>query len=385
MKILVGIDVAKSKHDVYAVNQETGEIIVSSMKIKNSLSGFNRLWDKIKTFIPSDVLIGMEETGHYHQNLACFFHGKGFEIGLLNPLATNRLRQTTLRKTKTDKVDCKVIVTAMGLGMHYAFKAPEPAFDDMKSLARHRFYLVGEQSKLKQKLHKAIDVAFPEYHGFFSKIHTKTSYALLKSFSTAEEILRGASETVQTVLDTYQRRYSAYKLQGLAETSIGSHSLSVSFEVKSLIRLIESLEEQIKTTENALEELLLASQKTILSIPGVSVVLGSMILGEIGDISRFGSPKKLLAFAGLDPTVYQSGQYLAPQSRQSKRGSKYLRYALLKVASIIVNHDPTFKVYYTSKKSQGKHHNVILGHVAKKLVSVLFKLLTENIEFESKN
>ena len=385
LSIIVGIDVAKDKHDIYALNNLTGEIIIPHMKIKNNLKGFTKLLEKLKSFNPQDVLIGMEETGHYHQNLANFFHGKGFDIGMLNPLQTNRLRQTDIRKTKTDKIDCKVIVQALILNYHYSFTPQEPAYDDIKYLSRHRFYLVKEQTKLKQKLHKAIDVAFPEYHGFFSKIHTKTSYAVLTLFSTAADISKARTDSLQKALNTYQNRYSANDLKAMAKESIGTHSMAVSFEIKSLIQLIQQIGAQIKTTEETLEELVLSCQTTILSIPGISVALGAMILGEIGDISRFGSPKKLVAFAGLDPTVYQSGKYLAPQSRQSKRGSKYLRYALLKASSILYLHDLTFNDYYTLKKSQGKHHDVILGHIGKKLINVLFKLLSENIEFKSMN
>lgn len=376
--IFIGIDVSKFKHDVYAYNQVTGEVLISNLTINNNLDGFSTLFNKISNWPLDDVIVGMEETGHYHQNLADFLHRKHVPVGLINSLQTSRLRQTSVRKTKTDKIDCRVITQALNLGLHHLYEPQKDALDDLKSLSRLRHYLVGQRSQLKNKLIKSLDVVFPEYHKFFSSIHSKTSYTLLLECASAFEIAKVRVDHLQNILDTHQSRYDAQTLKDLAKASIGTYSMSAVMEIQSYIHLINGLSSQIKTVEENLEQLYDSSQSTIDSIPGISTVLASMIVGEVGDINRFDSPKKLLAYAGLDPSVHQSGQYEANQSSMSKRGSKYLRYALMKAASITYRHDATFNDYYTRKKAQGKHHLVVLGHCSKKLVNIIYKLMKSN-------
>ena len=122
-------------------------------------------------------------------------------------------------------------------------------------------------------------------------------------------------------------------------------------------------------------------KSVLFTIPGIGIVNGGIILGEIGDIHRFSAPNKVLAYAGLDPTVYQSGNFQAKRTRMSKRGSKVLRYALMNAAHNVVKNNKTFKEYYDSKRAEGRSHYNALGHCAGKLVRVIYKMLTDNVEF----
>ena len=126
---------------------------------------------------------------------------------------------------------------------------------------------------------------------------------------------------------------------------------------------------------------MIAMDSVILTVPGIGFLNGAMILGEIGDISRFSNPSKLLAYAGLDPTVNQSGKFTAKTTRMSKRGSSLLRYALINAAWNVSLNNKTFNDYFVLKKSQGNGHYAALGHVAHKLVRVIFKMLRDNVAF----
>ena len=131
-----------------------------------------------------------------------------------------------------------------------------------------------------------------------------------------------------------------------------------------------------------MEDIVKSLDSVIMTIPGIGYINGGMILGEIGDIARFTSPSKLLAFAGLDPSVYQSGNFQAKHTRMSKRGSRALRYALMNAAHNVVKNNQTFKEYYEQKKSDGRSHYNTLGHCAGKLVRIIHKMLTDNVEFD---
>jgi len=180
-------------------------------------------------------------------------------------------------------------------------------------------------------------------------------------------------------------RYSedkARELKLLAKESIGVNNPAIATQIKYIINQLYLLETQIKSIDNDIKQIMDKLNSPILTVPGIGYTLGAIIISEIGDITRFSNPSKLLAFAGLDPSVKQSGNFNANTTRISKRGSKYLRYAINRAAFIITWNNEQFHKYYTAKRAEGKSHYNAIGHVSGKLVKIIYKILSDNIPFK---
>lgn len=387
--IYIGIDVAKYKHDCCIVDSD-GVIINDSLRISNTRKGFDMLYSNIISILPnkdiSNVKIGLESTGHYSTNLQNFLYAKGFQLSILNPLATNLFRKAqTLRKTKTDKTDALVIAKMLFSDDTKSYSPVSYQIQELKSLTRHRYRLIGYRSKLKVSINRLIDIIFPELPNHVWSIHQSSSYALLSELSNPTEISNCHITKLTNLLQkaSYGKygKSKAIEIKEAAKTSIGTSTRSLSFELKQTIRLINSVQAEVDALDNQIKEVILEINSPIMSIPGISYTLASIILAEIGDIDRFSEPAKLLAFAGLDPSTYQSGKYNATHTPMVKRGSTYLRWAILTAARTVSMRDSTFSGYLAKKQSEGKHYYIAMSHVAKKLIRVIFYLLKNNTAF----
>lgn len=384
--IYIGIDIAKNSHFASAVNSD-GEVVIKPFSFDNSREGFNLFLTKLKDFSTEDCLVGLESTGHYGDNLICFLFPKGFKIGLINAIQTNSLRNSNIRKTKNDKVDTFLIAKCLVLGDYTIIQEKDINIIKLRTLCRFRFDIIQSQTKLKTQLTTCLDLLFPELNNFFKgNLHLKTSYTLLEKYSSSKEISKVRINTLTKLLASASKgKYSydeALNLKNLAKESIGVDNPAISIQVKCLINQLALLKEQISSIDKNIKEIMDELNSPILTIPGIGYTLGAIILSEIGDIKKFSNPTKLLAYAGLDPSVRQSGNFNAKTTRISKRGSKHLRYAIHRASFVIVYNNDVFYEYYTTKRSKGKSHNNALGHVCHKLVRVIFKLLTENIPFK---
>lgn len=380
-----GIDIAKNKHWARVVNSN-GQTIVEPFEFENNHKGFKFLLDQVKHLDLTNILFSMESTGHYDRTLSKFLLKNNCKIGSINPLQTNALRKVEIRKTKNDKIDTGIIAKCALLGNFSTVNESDPLLEELKSLTRFREQLVKDRTRAKLRLVSCLDQSFPELDSFFKgNLHLDTSYALLEKYSLPTDLKNVRIDTLITLLSTNSKgRYSkeeASKLKDLAKDSIGINNPSLSIQIKLLIKQIKLLNEQIEEIESKTKSIMDELDSVILSIPGISYTLGSIILSEITDINNFSESCKLLAFAGLDPSVIQSGNFNAPSTKISKRGSSSLRYALVKAASLIIRYNDTFNKYYTEKRNQGKDYYCALGHVAHKLVRVIFHLLKNNEVF----
>lgn len=383
--IYIGIDIAKNSHFASAVNSD-GEVLVKPFSFENSRDGFNFFLNRFKAFSVNDCLVGLESTGHYGDNLICFLFPKGFKIGMINAIQTNSLRNSNIRKTKNDKIDTFLISKCLILGDYTSIQEKDINAIRLRTLCRFRFDVIQSQTRLKTQLTTCLDLIFPELNNFFKgNLHLKTSYALLEKYSSPLEISKTRIDTLTKLLASASRgKYSydeAVILKNIAKLSIGVDNPAISIQIKCLIKQLDLLKEQISSIDKNIKEIMDNLNSPILTIPGIRYTLGAIILSEIGDIKRFSNPTKLLAYAGLDPSVRQSGNFNAKTTRISKRGSKHLRYAIHRASFVIVYNNDVFYEYYTTKRSKGKSHNNALGHVCNKLIRVIFKLLTENIPF----
>ena len=380
--IFVGIDVAKNKHDCFIINSD-GEILSDVFTIENNKVGFDKLYEKITSVAVdlSNIKVGLEATGHYSYNILEYLLNKGLSAYVINPLHTNLYRKSlSLRKTKTDKVDAHTI--AMMLMSDVDLKSYSDTLyhnQELKSLTRYRFDKVSERAKLKQSVSRLVTILFPELEKLVSTIHSASVYALLCEFPGASLIANANITRLSNLLIKASKgRHTkdfALTVKEAAINSIGSSMPAKSLELKHTIKLIQELNSEIDEIEAEILNIMNEIDSPILSIPGINYRMGAMILAEIGDFNRFDSPDKILAYAGLSPSTYQSGQLISSHSKMEKRGSRYLRYALFNAAKYVCIWDPTFAAYLAKKRAEGKHYNVAVSHAAKKLVRVIFHLV----------
>lgn len=380
MTILVGIDVAKDKHDCFIMNSE-GEVLAKPFTILNNKEGFDFLYEKIQSVSSSDkIKVGLEATGHYSYNIIGFLLNKGLATFILNPLHTNLYRKSlSLRKTKTDKIDSKTI--AMMLLSDVSLKSYSDISyhnEDLKSLTRYRFSKVEERAKLKTSFSRLAQILFPELEKLVPTLHMTSIYQLLEEFPSASAIasvhLTRLTNLLSKASKGHYDRETAIKIRDAAKNSIGSNMPAKSLELKHTIKLIRALTIDIDEIEAEISKMMDKIASPITTIPGIGNNMGAMIISEIGDFSRFSSPDKILAYAGYSPSTYQSGKLDNCYAHMEKRGSRYLRYALFQATQRVCHLDSTFSAYLAKKRAEGKHYYVAISHAVKKLVRVIFHL-----------
>lgn len=381
MIVSVGIDVAKDKHDCFIQSSE-GKVLVDVFTIPNNMDGFRSLLAKIRACTaPEDkIRVGLEATGHYSYNILGFLLDNGLATYVLNPLRTNLYRKSlSLRKTKTDRVDARTIA-AMLLSDTGLKPYSDTAYhnEELKSLTRYRFDKVKERAKLKTSVSRLVCILFPELEKLVPTLHTASVYALLEEFPGSKQIAGAHLTRLKSLLENASRgRYKrdmAVTVRDAAQNSIGSKMPAKSLELQHTIRLIRELDAEINEIEVEIEAIMGENDSPITTIPGIGYRMGAMILAEVGDFSRFASPDKLLAYAGMSPSTYQSGRIKNCYPHMEKRGSRYLRYALYNATKYVCLWEPTFAAYLAKKRAEGKHYNVAISHAAKKLVRLIFAM-----------
>ncbi len=387
--IIVGIDVAKDKHDCFIMNSE-GEVLFDVFTISNTLEGFLTLLSNIKSVsLDFDkIKIGLEATGHYSYNLLGFLLNNGLPTYVLNPLHTNLYRKSlSLRKTKTDKVDARVIASML---MSCVDLKPYTSTlyqnEELKSMTRYRFDKVSQRAKLKSSVSRLVIILFPELEKLVPTLHMKSVYALLSEFPSAKHIARAHLTRLTNLLyEASKGRYGkdkAIQIRDAAKHSVGSVMPAKSLELKHTIKLIGELTDEIDEIDMEIKKIVDESGTTLLTVPGISYSTAAVILAEVGDFSNFATPDKVLAFAGMSPSTYQSGQLTNCYAHMEKRGSKYLRYALYNAAKYVCKWDKTFSEYLSKKRSEGKHYYVALSHAVKKLVRLIFALEKSHLPYQ---
>ena len=386
--IYIGIDVAKDKHDCFITNSDS-EVLFKAFTIFNNLDGFNDLYQKIESVMDdvTKVKVGLESTGHYSYNLLGYLIDKGLPTYVINPLHTNLYRKSlSLRQTKTDKVDARTIASMLMSDVNLkSYSDISYHNEELKSLTRYRFDKVKERAKLKSSVSRLVCILFPELEKLVPTLHMASVYAMLSEFPGAKQVADAHLTRLTNLLsESSKGRYgkeTAIAFRNAARTSIGSNMPAKSLELKHTIKLIRELTSDIDEIEHEIKLIMDEINSPILSIPGINYRMGAMIIAEIGDFNRFDSPDKILAYAGLSPSTYQSGQLDGAYSHMEKRGSRYLRYALYNAAKYVCHWDPTFAEYLAKKRAEGKHYNVAISHAVKKLVRVIYHLEKTNQQY----
>ena len=390
MVISVGIDVSKDKHDCFILSSE-GETLADGFTIPNTLDGFNFLLRKIQDCsTPQDkIKVGLEATGHYSYNLLGFLLDNGLATYVLNPLRTNLYRKSlSLRKTKTDRVDARTIASMLlsDAGLK-PYTSTAYHNEELKSLTRYRFDKVKERAKLKSSVSRLVCILFPELEKLVSSVHIASVYALLEEFPGAKQVASAHLARLKALLETASKgrykREMALAIRNAARNSIGSRMPAKSLELQHTIRLIRELDAEIAEIEEQIQAIMDELDSPITTIPGLGFRMAAMILAEVGDFSRFDSPDKLLAYAGMSPSTYQSGQLKNCYPHMEKRGSRYLRYALYNATKYVCLWDSNFAAYLAKKRAEGKHYYVAISHAAKKLVRLIFAMEKSGTPYHS--
>ncbi|VTS18917.1 MULTISPECIES: IS110 family RNA-guided transposase [Streptococcus] len=377
----VGIDIAKTKHDLACIN-ETGETVITNFRFANSYQGFHQLKLKLKQLSPitQDIHIALESTGHYNYNIVAFLRELGYTVFAYNPFIIKQFAKSqSLRKTKTDKKDALLIARKLRSDVTPEYYQTDKVMDELKELTRYQNRLIQSRSKCKNLYIRLLDIIFPEINSYVSNLHSHFVYELLTKYPSAQKIARARVSSLLKIKRLTADK--AHQIQETAKQTIGNASSALSLELVQLIDSIQHYDKQINQTQEEINRLMTGLDSPITSIPGIGSRLGAIILAEIKTIYNFKNPNQLQAFAGLDPAIYQSGQ-MDNTGHMVKRGSSYLRYALIQAAKLISIYSPHFKTYLKLKISHGKHYNVAVTLIAKKLIRVIYHLLKTNQTFD---
>jgi transposase len=390
--LYVGIDVAKRSHEV-VLPDDMGETRGKPFSIPNSHAGLSRLIGRVEQANPEQqrVVFGLEATSHYW--LALYSHPRksGHEVVTLNPLQTSAYRRLQIRPVKNDRRDAWCIAEVLRLEPIVQTALASDAVLGLRHLSRLRSELVDQMADQpvlarpgKRRVLGVLDQVFPEFETVFGDVFGTTAAALLQAHPTPEEIAELDLDQLTSLLHKHSRgrfgRAKAEQIQEAAWTSFGVTLAldALTAQLQILLAQIRFLGEQVAELEDRIAAYLEQVPQLLTSIPGIGAVLASAILGEIGDIRRFKNGSALVAYAGIDPIVIQTGEFRARSPRMSKRGSHYLRRALWQGALVAALHDPVLKLLYEEKKRAGKHPIVAVGAVANKLVHIIYAVLRDN-------
>lgn len=378
----VGIDISKYKHD-FCIISNTGEVIVGNSSFENNKKGFQVFLDQLKPYNKQDVQIAFEATGHYSLNLELFLTNQDYSFMKVNPLVVHQfLKARSLRRTKTDKADSFTMASYL-LSIQYK---PNSCLlyniYTLKSLCRAREQLIKERSKFEVLLTNVLDRTFPELKPFFSNMISTTLLFILDKYKNAEHIALMKDYNSIRCISRGRFTYAKFaKLKELAKNSIGCHDENTDLLVSTYISIINNFNDKIDPINKQISTIIKELNPRMLTIPGIGEISAAIILSEYGDISNFSNPNKMLAFAGLEPSIIQSGT-LEHNGKMVKHGSGHLRYAIMNIAMSILRYSPTFYDFYLKKRSEGKCHRVALSHVCKKLIRVIYTLEKNNIDFD---
>ncbi len=388
--IYAGVDIAKVDHVIDAVD-ERGEQVAKAMAFKNSEAGFERCvaWLESVAEEPSDVAVAMEATGHYWMACFAFLASRGYAVTVVNPMQVHAVRRIkSLSGVKNDRIDAWLIAETLRIGEFDPTRLATDELQSLKTLTRYRQSLRDQMAEVKTKATCIMDSYFPEYEGLFSDMFGAASMALLSKACMPSAIARMKAPSIAKTLSEASRGRlgmdKAAEVRAAAKGSVGIRlgEDAAAFEVSEYVDLIKLLEKKQRRADSQIAELLERVEPLILTIPGVSVTLGSQIVAEIGDVSRFRNAASIVKYAGLNSGVSQSGKFEAKGSPITKVGSPYLRRALWLAADTARRYDPNLREFYEKKRDEGKCHRVAVTAVARKLCHIVYAIMRDQVAYD---
>ena len=388
--ILGGIDIGKKQHIFSIIDKQTGEILSNPSVFHNNQDGFLLLIGKLSCYAKSKLLIGMEDTGHYHFALLKYLLDRHYTVALINPTTTDLTRKLQGGITKNDPLDSLTICDVIGSNQrkkpYRITKVNRFDLYEQKQLTRHHHNLKEELNIYKNRLQKCIDIVFPEFNSLFRSKYGIVYMNILKTFASAEKIANSDIRIIRKCFEYEGRgrriQLSAEQLKTTANASVGISSVAEEIQIRHLVRQIEMIEEQLSEIDKKIEEFSLQNNSPILSIPGISHFSGTSILAELGDVCNYTKASQIIKFAGVAPYHYESSQFIARHTAITKKGSRYLRKTLYQIILPVINHNRVFTAYYNKKLAAGKGHRCAQGHCIRKLLRVIYHLLSTGQSFD---
>ena len=387
---IVGIDIGKNHHEASIVSPE-GKQIGRSLRFATTHKGADSLMSFIfKNIGNSPCVFGMEATGHYWYPIYSFLKAKGYTIYVINPIQSDSLRKMYIRQTKNDSVDSFLIAEVIRFGQFGTTSMADENILAMRQLCRYRDSVISSRTEIKLRIGTIMEQIFPEYEKQFSSLWVSTSMGILEKYLTPENIENAPiDELFEIIKDKSHNRLTRAKAISIKEAAADTFGIKIaqdafSFQLKQLIDRMNFLDKQIEALDCQILEYYEKFDCYLHTIPGIGIIGAATILAEIGDISRFKNSSSLIAFAGIDPTVRQSGEFNSTHNHMSKRGSPYLRHAIFLAATTCSFHNSPLNAYYKKKRDQGKHHLTATGAVARKLTTVIYAVLRDSKPYEPK-
>ena len=387
---IVGIDIGKNHHEASIVSPE-GKQIGRSLRFATTHKGADSLMSFIfKNIGNSPCVFGMEATGHYWYPIYSFLKAKGYTIYVINPIQSDSLRKMYIRQTKNDSIDSFLIAEVIRFGQFGTTSMADENILAMRQLCRYRDSVISSRTEIKLRIGTIMEQIFPEYKKQFSSLWVSTSMGILEKYLTPENIENAPiDELFEIIKDKSHNRLTKAKAISIKEAAADTFGIKIaqdafSFQLKQLIDRMNFLDKQIEALDCQILEYYEKFDCYLHTIPGIGIIGAATILAEIGDISRFKNSSSLIAFAGIDPTVRQSGEFNSTHNHMSKRGSPYLRHAIFLAATTCSFHNSPLNAYYKKKRDQGKHHLTATGAVARKLTTVIYAVLRDSKPYEPK-
>ena len=387
---IVGIDIGKNHHEASIVSPE-GKQIGRSLRFATTHKGADSLMSFIfKNIGNSPCVFGMEATGHYWYPIYSFLKAKGYTICVINPIQSDSLRKMYIRQTKNDSIDSFLIAEVIRFGQFGTTSMADENILAMRQLCRYRDSVISSRTEIKLRIGTIMEQIFPENEKQFSSLWVSTSMGIMEKYLTTENIENTPiDELFEIIKDKSHNRLTKAKAISIKEAAADTFGIKIaqdafSFQLKQLIDRMNFLDKQIEALDCQILEYYEKFDCYLHTIPGIGMIAAAAILAEIGDINRFKSSSALVAFAGIDPTVRQSGEFSSTHNHMSKRGSPYLRHAIFLAATTCSFHNSPLNAYYKKKREQGKHHLTATGAVARKLTTVIYAVLRDGKPYEPK-
>ena len=387
---IVGIDIGKNHHEASIVSPE-GKQIGHSLRFATTHKGADSLMSFIFNNIGnSSCIFGMEATGHYWYPIYSFLKARGYTIYVINPIQSDSLRKMYIRQTKNDSIDSFLIAEVIRFGQFTTTSMADENILAIRQLCRYRDSVISSRTEIKLRIGTIMEQIFPEYEKQFSSLWVSTSMGILEKYLTPENIENAPiDELFEIIKDKSHNKLTMKKAISIREAAADTFGIKIaqdafSFQLKQLIDRMNFLDKQIEALDCQILEYYEKFDCYLHTIPGIGMIAAATILAEIGDINRFKSSSALVAFAGIDPTVRQSGEFSSTHNHMSKRGSPYLRHAIFLAATTCSFHNSPLNTYYKKKRDQGKHHLTATGAVARKLTTIIYAVLRDSKPYEPK-
>jgi transposase len=379
--LAVGIDIGKRTHEACFLDS-TGQPLGRSLRFANTTAGVAQLEERLQG-LPEPATIAVEASGPYWLGLHRRLTQAGLTVPVVNPLQTDAFRKTGVRQTKTDRRDAFVLADLVRIGRAKPNYVPDDTILQLRELTRFRWDLRDRVGDVKRRLLTVLDRVFPEFADQFSDPFGTSARELLARAASAAEFAELDIDELTTVLERVSRkrlgRTQAETLHRCATESLGLACLGAvaPLEVRSLLDQLTLLRAQVREVDAAIAKLVGQVEQHLTSIPGLGPgpTLAATILAEIGDISRFPRLEALVAYAGIDPSVFASGGFQGKRQHISKRGSPYLRRALFLAAHGAQTHHPDLAAYLQRKLAEGKPYKLAVVALAHRLLARIYVVL----------